>query len=40
MCKPQKAVSGYKGMKHKEVVHFGFGKIRDDIHTREDMRMN
>ena len=41
MCKPQKSVTGYKGKAHREVMGGGgFGKIRDDVHTREDMRMN
>lgn len=38
MCKPQKNVSGYKGIVDKEIVHYGFGKIRANIHTREDMK--
>ena len=41
MCKPQKAVTGYKGLVQREVLGIGggFGKIRADIHTRQDMRL-
>ena len=39
LCKPQKSVTGYKGKVHKEVLRSGgFGKIRADVHSQEDMR--
>ncbi len=42
MCKPQKQVTGWKGKVEREVcgVGGGFGKIRDNVHTRQDMMMN
>lgn len=41
MCKPQKSVTGYKGKVHRELLGSGgFGKIRDDIHTQQDIDSN
>lgn len=38
MCKPQKQVSGWKGRVEREVCGAGgFGKIRDNVHSRQDM---
>lgn len=38
MCKPQKSVSGYKGLANKEILgKGGFGKIRALRHAEKDL---